>query len=71
LYDPFNNRECLHCHAGARKFEAQAAHTRTPESLNRIMTGQLSCTSSRCHDTIHDVGTLSDPDLKFWKATLQ
>jgi hypothetical protein len=21
LYQPFNNRECLHCHLGARSFE--------------------------------------------------
>jgi hypothetical protein len=21
LYDPYNNRECLHCHLGARSFE--------------------------------------------------
>ena len=27
LYDAFNNRECLHCHEGARSFEEGAVHT--------------------------------------------
>ena len=27
LYDPYNNRECLHCHGGARTFEDERACT--------------------------------------------
>ena len=27
LYEPYNNRECLHCHLGARSFEEGAVHT--------------------------------------------
>ncbi len=66
LYEPYNNRECLHCHAGARKFEEQAAHVKTPERLAEITSNVLSCSASKCHDTIHDVGTLAD--ATFWKG---
>ncbi len=69
LYDPYNNRECLHCHLGARTFEERSAHNRTPQSLAEIKANALSCTSSRCHDTVHDVASL--PDTTPWKgATL-
>jgi hypothetical protein len=69
LYDPYNNRECLHCHDGARKFEALAAHNRTPGALASIKANQISCTASKCHDIVHDVGSLADVTL--WKgATL-
>ena len=66
LYTPYNNRECLHCHAGARNFEGQSSHTKTPTMFGDITSGRLSCVSSKCHDTVHDVGTLSD--ATFWKG---
>jgi len=69
LYEPYNNRECLHCHEGARKFEEASAHHKTPELLNEIKSNARSCTASRCHDTIHDVDTLAD--AKFWKRGAQ
>jgi nitrate/TMAO reductase-like tetraheme cytochrome c subunit len=47
LYEPFNNRECLHCHGGARKFELVSAHNKAPETLGNITSGRLSCTASR------------------------
>jgi cytochrome c-type protein NapC len=65
LYEPFQNRECLHCHLGARVFEEASAHHKTPGLLNRIKSNQLSCTSSGCHEFIHDVASLKDD--KFWK----
>jgi cytochrome c-type protein NapC len=65
LYEPYNNRECLHCHADARTFLEQAAHSRTPEQMGRIINNDLGCTSSRCHDIVHDVGSLAD--VTFWK----
>jgi len=69
LYTPYNNRECLHCHEGARSFEEQSAHNRTPEAIGSIKSNTLSCTSSRCHDTVHDVAALAEE--KFWNgATL-
>ena len=65
LYDPFPNSECLHCHLGARLFEEGAAHNKAPDMLSRIKANQLSCTSSGCHEFIHDVASLKDD--KFWK----
>jgi nitrate/TMAO reductase-like tetraheme cytochrome c subunit len=67
LYTPFNNRECLHCHAGMRAFEEHPKHSKTPEMMKQIMSNQLSCMTSKCHDTVHDVGTLKD--ATFWKET--
>jgi nitrate/TMAO reductase-like tetraheme cytochrome c subunit len=67
LYTPFNNRECLYCHLGARKFEDGRAHSRTPDQMARIKSNQLSCTSSHCHDIVHEVATLKDATL--WKET--
>lgn len=66
LYDPFNNRECLHCHEGGRSFEEASAHHKTADLLNQIHTNEVSCTSSNCHEFIHDVADLKDN--KFWKG---
>ncbi len=65
LYTPFNNRECLYCHLGARTFEEEPGHHKTPEMMAKIKSNQMSCMTSNCHDTIHDLD-----DLKyatFWK----
>jgi cytochrome c-type protein NapC len=67
LYTPFNNRECLHCHAGARSYMEATAHMKTPDLLEKANRNEMSCMSSRCHDTTHDVETLSDVTL--WKET--
>jgi cytochrome c-type protein NapC len=67
LYTPYNNRECLHCHAGARAYEEASSHHKTPDMLALAAANRLSCTSSGCHDTVHDVGTLDG--AKLWKAT--
>ena len=67
LYTPFNNRECLHCHAGMRAFEEHPKHSKTPDMMQQIMSNKLSCMTSKCHDTVHDVGTLKD--ATFWKGT--
>lgn len=66
LYEPFNNRECLHCHAGARSFEEGAAHTADPDLLPAVKAGKTSCISSGCHELVHDVKNLKD--AKFWKG---
>jgi len=65
LYEVFNNRECLHCHAGARSFLETSAHHKTPDMLSLVKANKLSCMSSNCHDTVHDVATMKDG--KFWK----
>src|SRR5271167_4624294 len=65
LYAPFNNRECLHCHLGARSFEQGATHNADPATLPAIKANTLSCVSSGCHDTVHNVGRWGDK-VKFW-----
>ncbi len=61
LYTPYNNRECLHCHLGARSFESNPIHMAMLDSLKSNAT---SCVSSGCHDTVHNVENLSH--VKFW-----
>lgn len=65
LYTPYNNRECLHCHAGARSFEEGAVHNADPAVMASIKANQLSCLSSGCHENIHAVARFSD--MKFWE----
>ena len=64
LYHPYNNRECLHCHAGARSFEDSPTHT---AMMSDLKSNKLSCTTSGCHDTFHPVDKLDQ--AKFWKPT--
>jgi cytochrome c-type protein NapC len=64
LYKPYNNRECLHCHEGARAYEEASSHHKSADMLERARANQLSCMSSGCHDIVHDVGTLKD--ATFW-----
>ncbi len=66
LYEPFSSRECLHCHDGMRIFEESAEHHKMPDLMAQIKSHQLSCVSSNCHDTIHDVDSLKD--VTFWKG---
>jgi len=61
LYTPFNNRECLHCHLGARSFEKPKIHNVMMASLTDNKT---SCLTGGCHDTVHNVGGLDT--VKFW-----
>lgn len=55
LYEPFANRECLHCHQGARAYEGQEAHV---EEREGIASGELSC--MECHDEVHAVDELAE-----------
>jgi cytochrome c-type protein NapC len=66
LYTPFNNRECFHCHAGARDFEEEPSHSKTPDMMSRIKSNQMSCMTANCHDVVHDVAMLKD--VTFWKG---
>jgi cytochrome c-type protein NapC len=61
LYQPFNNRECLHCHLGARSFEQGTTHSAI---LDDIKSNQLSCVTSGCHDMVHNVAHLNQ--VKMW-----
>ncbi|HEX5760608.1 MAG TPA: NapC/NirT family cytochrome c [Thermoanaerobaculia bacterium] len=60
LYEPYNNRECLHCHAGARKFEESELHV---EIRDELRTNRTSCLE--CHDVVHEVDELTGKPL--WK----
>jgi len=67
LYTPYNNRECLHCHLGARTFEEEPRHRKTPDMMAKIKSNQMSCMSSNCHDVIHNIDDLKN--ATFWKGT--
>ena len=66
LYEPYQNRECLHCHGPARKFAEVEAHTEEDTTMAAMRSGRLSCLTSGCHDVAHDVHNLKDATL--WKA---
>jgi cytochrome c-type protein NapC len=66
LYEPYNNRECLHCHNGSRSFESNDAHAETDTTMMAIKANRLSCLESGCHDLVHDVHNLDK--LEMWKG---
>ena len=66
LYTPFNNRECLHCHAGARSFEEGAVHNADPDLLPAVKANKISCISSGCHEVVDNVTQLNQ--VKFWNG---
>lgn len=57
----FKNANCLRCHLGARSFVQNPVHMAIMDTL---LSNQLSCVSSGCHDTVHNVDHLSQ--VKFW-----
>jgi hypothetical protein len=63
LYEPYNKRECLHCHGGARAFEENEVHQPVRDDLAKNTTSCL-----ECHDKIHDVHGLAG--VKLWKETV-
>lgn len=64
LYRPYNNRECLHCHAGTRPFREASAHSSEPDTMTAIVSNRLSCLARGCHPATHDVDSL--PHQKLW-----
>ena len=66
LYEPYNNRECLHCHLGARSFEEGVMHNADPDLLPAVKANKMSCLSSGCHDVVHNVGQIGN--VKVWKG---
>jgi cytochrome c-type protein NapC len=66
LYTPFNNRECLHCHAGMRVYLEEPKHNKPPDMMAKLNANQISCTTSKCHDFVHGVATLKD--ATFWSG---
>lgn len=65
LYQSYNNRECLHCHAGARSYLEASEHHKTPDLLEQANANKLSCMANNCHDIVHNVADLKD--ATFWK----
>jgi hypothetical protein len=65
LYQPFHNRECLHCHEGARTFEEGKTHRSEPGQMEKIKSNQLSCLTAKCHDVSHDVANVAK--LEMWR----
>jgi cytochrome c-type protein NapC len=61
LYEPFKNRECLHCHANARSYEESTPHKEMKEQLS---SNDMSCLT--CHSKIHDVANIDK--TKKWKG---
>ncbi|MGA2510821.1 MAG: NapC/NirT family cytochrome c [Candidatus Acidiferrales bacterium] len=59
----YSNLQCLRCHAGARNFEANPVHQAIMDSLK---SNQMSCVSSGCHDTVHNVAAMGN--VKFWSS---
>jgi nitrate/TMAO reductase-like tetraheme cytochrome c subunit len=65
LYTPYDNRECLYCHGGARDFLQVDKHNKPAGEMAKIMSNQVSCMAANCHDTIHAIEDLKD--VTFWK----
>jgi|SRR5579883_483657 len=63
LYTPYNNRECLHCHEGARSYEEASPHKADDVGFARLTKNEVSCLTSGCHDQVHDVKGLSKAAL--------
>ena len=61
LYKPYNNRECLHCHAFARSFEDGATHQAIMQDLQ---SNSMSCLTGGCHETVHNIA--DQTKVKFW-----
>jgi cytochrome c-type protein NapC len=55
LYEPFQNRECLHCHDGARTFEENEFHA---ELRQELATNETSCLE--CHDLAHEIENVDE-----------
>lgn len=63
LYEPYNNRECLHCHEGTRGFSEGTTHNEDNQIV-KIRANELSCVKSGCHATVHDVDNVNT--LPMW-----
>ena len=57
----YSNLQCLHCHEGARSFMENPVHS---AMMSTLTSNQMSCLTSGCHDSVHDVNDLKT--AKFW-----
>jgi cytochrome c-type protein NapC len=61
LYQPYPNKNCLHCHDDARPFVEAASHRPVMPAL---YAGTVSCLS--CHSVVHDLAKVDAQT--FWQA---
>ena len=66
LYEPYNNRECLHCHEGARRYLKGETHSAEPGRMEKMRRNELSCVSKDCHDTVHLTSEVDS--IPLWKS---
>lgn len=59
----YSNAQCLRCHLGARSFQENAIHAAIMDTL---ISNQMSCLSSGCHDTAHNIASLGR--VKLWRS---
>lgn len=64
LYEPYRNRECLHCHADARSFEEQEFHL---DIRGELISDEISCLE--CHEPVHGVADLEGLPMWTQEAT--
>lgn len=58
LYQPYSNRNCLHCHEDGRRFVESPPHNPV---LAKLTSGETSCLS--CHNLTHDMGKVQAGQL--------
>jgi nitrate/TMAO reductase-like tetraheme cytochrome c subunit len=58
LYEPYQNRECLHCHWGARSFAENPIHS---DSLEALGSNEISCLV--CHSQTHHAEDGEEPPM--------
>lgn len=61
LYNPYQNRECLHCHSGARSYEENDFHL---DMVAELRAEEVSCLD--CHALVHEVAEVEE--LPKWTA---
>jgi cytochrome c-type protein NapC len=61
LYQPYSNRNCLHCHEDGRRFVEAPPHQ--PVAA-QIRSGELSCLG--CHNAGHNLAAVGE--RRFWQA---
>lgn len=57
LYEPYHNRECLHCHGESRTFIEGGLHA---DMMGELRANEMSCLE--CHEFVHDAANADDHD---------
>jgi cytochrome c-type protein NapC len=58
LYQPYSNKNCLHCHEDARRFLEKPAHAPV---MAKLQSGEISCLT--CHRVAHDLAKAQAGEL--------